>query len=58
MTQEGPTSRLARFVSEHATDDVPEEVVHESRRALVDHLGVAVAGSADEVTRRARQAIA
>jgi Uncharacterized protein involved in propionate catabolism len=32
--------------------------MHAARRALVDHIGVTVAGSADDATRRAREAIA
>ncbi len=57
MTPEGPSSRLARFVGELTPQAVPEEVMHEARRALVDHLGVAVAGSAEKVTQRARDAV-
>ena len=54
----GPTSLLARFVAEHKCEQVPEPVLHAARRALVDHIGVAVAGSSDEAARRAQQAIA
>ncbi|MGH3307812.1 MAG: MmgE/PrpD family protein, partial [Nocardioides sp.] len=57
MTPEGPSSRLARFVGELTPQAVPEEVMHEARRALVDHLGVAVAGSAEKVTQRARDSV-
>ena len=54
----GPTSLLARFVAEHKCEQIPEPVLHAARRALVDHIGVAVAGSSDEAARRAQQAIA
>jgi 2-methylcitrate dehydratase PrpD len=57
VSPEGPTSRLAHFVGELTPQAVPEEVMHEARRALVDHLGVAVAGAAEKVTRRARDAV-
>ena len=53
-----PTSLLARFVAEHECDQIPEPVIHAARRALVDHIGVTVAGSTDDATRRARGAIA
>ena len=52
------TSLLARFVAEHDGDQIPEAVLHAARRALVDHIGVTVAGSADDATRRARDAFA
>jgi 2-methylcitrate dehydratase PrpD len=58
VTDAEPTSSLAKFVAEHNYDQIPEAVIHEARRALVDHLGVTVAGSTDEATRRARGAIA
>ncbi|HKV22847.1 MAG TPA: MmgE/PrpD family protein [Mycobacterium sp.] len=53
-----PTALLARFVAEHDSDQIPEAVLHAARRALVDHIGVTVSGSADDATRRARDAIA
>ena len=39
-------------------EQIPNLVMHAARRALVDHIGVTVAGSADDATRRAREAIA
>jgi len=54
----GPTSALATFVAEQQCEQIPEPVMHAARRALVDHIGVTVAGSADDATRRARDAIA
>jgi 2-methylcitrate dehydratase PrpD len=53
-----PTSLLARFVAEHECEQVPDPVIHAARRALVDHIGVTVAGSTDDATCRARRAIA
>ena len=53
-----PTSLLAKFVAEHRCERIPEGVLHAARRALVDHIGVTVSGSADDATRRARDAIA
>ncbi|MFG1934141.1 MmgE/PrpD family protein [Mycobacterium sp. NPDC048908] len=58
MTNSGPTSALATFVATRQPEDIPEPVMHAARRALVDHIAVAVAGSADDATRRARDAIA
>lgn len=57
MTSSGPTTLLAQFVAEHDFDQIPEPVLHAARRALVDHIGVTVAGSTDDATRRARDAI-
>jgi 2-methylcitrate dehydratase PrpD len=51
-----PTSLLAQFVAEQDGDQIPETALHAARRALVDHIGVTVAGSADDATRRARRA--
>jgi len=58
VTSGGPTSALATFVAEQESGQIPETVMHAARRALVDHIGVTVAGSADDATRRAREAIA
>ena len=58
VTSGGPTSALATFVAEQECGQIPEPVMHAARRALVDHIGVTVAGSADDATRRAREAIA
>ena len=52
-----PTTLLARFVAELPGDQIPEAVMHAARRALVDHIGVTVAGSADDATQRARSAL-
>ncbi|OBF28359.1 hypothetical protein A5724_28600 [Mycobacterium sp. ACS1612] len=58
MTNTGPTSALAAFVAQQQPGQIPDAVTHAARRALVDHIGVTVAGSADDATRRARDAIA
>ncbi len=59
MTVEGsPTSLLAHFVADFAADSIPEDVQHASRRSLVDHVGVTVAGAADDASQRARAAVA
>ena len=52
----GHTQLLAEFVAELDPDQIPEDVRHAARRALVDHVGVTVAGSADDATKRARNA--
>lgn len=52
-----PTTLLARFVAEQDGEQIPEAALHAARRALVDHIGVTVAGSADDATRRARSAL-
>ena len=57
MTSGGPTLALATFVAEQQAGQIPGPVMHAARRALVDHIGVTVAGSADDATRRAREAI-
>jgi 2-methylcitrate dehydratase PrpD len=58
VTGGDPTSSLAKFVAEVEHHQIPEPVIHAARRALVDHIGVTVAGSTDEATGRARRAIA
>jgi 2-methylcitrate dehydratase PrpD len=58
VTADDPTAALARFVAEHDREQIPEPVLHAARRALVDHIGVTVSGSADDATRRAREAVA
>ena len=58
MTDGQQTAQLANFVAECGYDQIPEPVRHAARRALVDHIGVTVAGSADEASKRARMAIA
>jgi 2-methylcitrate dehydratase PrpD len=43
------TQRLAEFVLETRTSDIPADVLDASRDALIDTLGVALVGSIDEV---------
>ncbi len=42
----GLTGRLANFAATLRFSDLPVEVVHEAKRALVDHVGVAMAAAA------------
>ena len=44
----GATTQLATHVAQLQFADLPDEVVHEAKRALVDHIGVAVAASGAE----------
>jgi 2-methylcitrate dehydratase PrpD len=41
------SERLARFVIEARIDDVPERVLHEAKRSLLNFFGCAIAGSHD-----------
>ena len=41
------TRTLLDFVSHTPADDVPADVLHESTRCLLDHLGLAIAGAAE-----------
>jgi 2-methylcitrate dehydratase PrpD len=43
----GITVELSKFVSALGTSQIPEEVLHQSKRCLVDWLGVTLAGSRD-----------
>ncbi len=44
-----PTRALARFVVETKYEDLPKEVVHETKRLILDVLGSALAGSGTEL---------
>jgi 2-methylcitrate dehydratase PrpD len=44
---DAPSSALARFVAHTRWDQIPGEVRHEARRALVNFFGTALAGCAD-----------
>ena len=44
----GATARLARFVADTTIEEIPQLVVHQGRRCLVDWLGVALMGSTEE----------
>ena len=41
------TRTLLDFVSRKPTRDVPADVLHESTRCLLDHLGLAIAGASE-----------
>jgi 2-methylcitrate dehydratase PrpD len=41
------TVEVSKFVSTLATSQIPEEVLHQSKRCLIDWLGVTLAGSSD-----------
>ena len=49
------TRTLLDFVCHTAADDIPAEVLHESTRCLLDHLGLAIAGAAEPAARIARE---
>jgi 2-methylcitrate dehydratase PrpD len=42
-----PTEQLAAWAAGLTVDDIPGEVVHEATRALLDHVGVAVAAAGE-----------
>lgn len=46
---EKPTRALARFVAETKYEDLPQEVVHETKRLILDVLGSALAGAGTEL---------
>jgi 2-methylcitrate dehydratase PrpD len=43
----GPTLDLSRFIVELDSSGVPEQVLHQAKRCLIDWLGVTLAGSRD-----------
>jgi 2-methylcitrate dehydratase PrpD len=49
------TRTLLDFVSRTQADEVPAEVLHESTRCLLDHLGLAIAGAAEPAAGIARE---
>jgi 2-methylcitrate dehydratase PrpD len=52
------TRQLARFVTDTATDTVPDAAIRRAGSAFVDTLGVALAGVSEEVATIARRVIA
>jgi 2-methylcitrate dehydratase PrpD len=46
---------LLDFVTQTDANDVPSDVLHESTRCLLDHLGLAIAGAGEPAARIARQ---
>lgn len=53
----GPTQELAQWASSLTTNDIPDQVQHEAVRCLVDWIGVAVAGSADQAATPVRSVV-
>jgi 2-methylcitrate dehydratase PrpD len=49
------TRALLDFVQRTGADDLPDEVLHESTRCLLDHLGLAIAGSDEPAARITRE---
>lgn len=49
------TRTLLDFVAHTDASDVPAEVLHESARCLLDHLGLAIAGASEPAARIARE---
>jgi 2-methylcitrate dehydratase PrpD len=49
------TRTLLDFVCHTAAADIPTEVLHESTRCLLDHLGLAVAGAEEPAAQIARE---
>src|ERR1700754_892504 len=48
------TRTLLDFVSRTTADEIPADVLHESTRCLLDHLGLAIAGAAEPAATIAR----
>lgn len=55
MSEEAPSKTLARFIAQTEFADLPFDVIHESKRVLLDALGV---GLASHFTERGKSAIA
>lgn len=54
----GQTVTLARFTAQLTRAAIPGEVIHQAKRALVDHLAVAFAGSSEPASEKLRRAAA
>ena len=48
IEEAGATARLARFIAGTEIEEIPDPVLHQGRRCLVDWLGVALIGSVEE----------
>jgi 2-methylcitrate dehydratase PrpD len=48
---QGATGRLAQFVVETGAGRLPDDVLHQAKRCLVDWLGVAIVGATEEGSR-------
>ncbi|MGH3383596.1 MAG: MmgE/PrpD family protein [Nocardioidaceae bacterium] len=51
----GATATIAAFTVALSHSDLPTQVVHEAKRALVDHLAVSLAGSGEPAAERLRR---
>jgi 2-methylcitrate dehydratase PrpD len=49
------TRQLLDFVSRTQADEIPDDVLHESTRCLLDHLGLAIAGATEPAAGIARE---
>lgn len=47
--KESPTKTLAGFISKTSFDDLPKQVVHESKRLILDIIGCALGGYATDI---------
>ncbi len=54
---ESVTERVAKFVSGFQGEDLPPEAIHKSKLAVLDCLGVALAGSEEPVSRILRESV-
>jgi 2-methylcitrate dehydratase PrpD len=54
----GQTVTLAHFTAQMTRASIPTEVIHQAKRALVDHLAVAFAGSSEPASEKLRRAAA
>ena len=49
------TEKIANFVSGIRTEDIPQEALDKARMGMTDFIGVALAGSQEEVGRLIRE---
>jgi len=47
----GFTAKIGQFVSETAAKDIPENALDQARLAIMDYIGVSLAGSREELGR-------
>lgn len=57
MAQPNVSETLARYVVEARLDDIPDDVKHEGRRALLNFIGCAVGGADEEAVRIAMRVL-
>jgi 2-methylcitrate dehydratase PrpD len=58
LTNPGVTERLAQFVVETRWDDLPQDVAHQAKRALMNFFAVALTGCRDATIETALQSLA